>query len=261
MAEYTLGNAWQRARRRLALLEAWLDPGSIRHREALGVGEGWRCLEVGGGGGSVAAWLCGRVGTSGGVVATDVDTQFLDASRAPNLEVRRHDIVAEELPEGVFDLVHSRLVLTHLADRQRALQRMVAALKPGGRLLVEEADCVTWLADPGGDPADVALFTRGETAIRRVMSDAGADLYYGRRLLREVRDLGLAEVGGEGRVPMVHGGTPNAQELRLTATQIFGRGAATGLLSDDDRNHFLDLLERPDFVWMSFTIMAVWGTR
>ena len=261
MAEYTLDNAWQQARQRLALLEAWLDPGTVRHLEVLGVGEGWHCLEVGGGGGSVTEWLCGRVGVGGRVVATDLNTQFLDAIRAPNLEVRRHDIVAEELPPGAFDLVHSRLVLTHLADRRRALQRMVAALKPGGRLLVEEVDCVTWLPDPSGDPAAVALFVKGEAAFCRVMSDAGVDLYYGRRLFGEVRDLGLADVGAEGRVPMVHGGTPSAQELHLTATQLLGRSAAAELLSDEERSAFLRLLERPDFVWMSHMIMAVWGKR
>ena len=261
MAEYTLDNAWQQARRRLALLEAWLDPGTIRHLEALGLGEGWHCLEIGGGGGSVTEWLCGRVGTGGRVVATDINTQFLDAIRAPNLEVRRHDIVAEELPAGAFDLVHSRLVLTHLADRHRALRRMVAALKPGGRLLVEEMDCVTWLPDPSGDPAAVALFTKGTAAIDRVMSEAGVDLYYGRRLFGDVRALGLADLGAEGRVLMVHGGAPSAQELRLTAEQLFGRSTATGLLSDEERSGFLGLLERPDFVWMGQMIMAVWGRR
>src|SRR5262245_18721496 len=130
MAHYTLDNAWQQARRRLALLEAWLDPGTIRHLETPGVGEGWHCLEVGGGGGSVTEWLCRRVGLGGRVIVTDVDTQFLDAINAPNLTVRRHDIVAEELPRGEFDLVHCRLLLTHLADRHRALQHMVSALKP-----------------------------------------------------------------------------------------------------------------------------------
>ena len=32
----------------------------------------------------------------------------------PNLEVRRHDITVEDLPEGQFDLVHTRWLLHHL---------------------------------------------------------------------------------------------------------------------------------------------------
>jgi hypothetical protein len=60
---------------------------------------------------------------------------------------------------------------------------------------------------------------------------------------------------------MVHGGTPTAQAFRLTAEPLFSREAATGLLSRQERREFLALLERPDFVWMGPTIMAVWGQR
>ncbi|HLL49805.1 MAG TPA: class I SAM-dependent methyltransferase, partial [Thermomicrobiales bacterium] len=135
MTEYMLDNAWQQARQRLTGLEAWLDPGTIRHLEALGVDAGWQCWDVGSGGGSIAAWLGARVGTSGHVLATDIDTRFLDALAAPNVEVRQHNVVTEPLPEGAFDLVHARAVLEHLPQREQVLERMVAALKPGGWLL------------------------------------------------------------------------------------------------------------------------------
>lgn len=89
---YTLDNAWSQARERLVTLEALADPGSIRHLEALGVGEGWRCLEVGAGAGSIADWLCRRVGPSGFVLATDLDPSFLEDRQQPNLEVRQHNM-------------------------------------------------------------------------------------------------------------------------------------------------------------------------
>lgn len=262
MEEYTLDNTWHQARRRLALLEAWLDPGTIRHLETLGVGEGWHCLEVGGGGGSIVEWLCRRVGADGHVFATDISTRFLDALDLPNLEVRRHDIVQDDLPEGAFDLVHARLVLTHLAERDKALRRMVKALKPGGWLLVEEMDCLTWIPDPTGAPAAVALFRKGVRAIEQIMSAAGVDLHYGRRLFGEVRTHELIDLTAEGRVLIVHGGTPNAQELRLTAEQLLSRDSTSaGLLSEQERSDYLALLELPDFVWMGQMIMAVWGRR
>jgi SAM-dependent methyltransferase len=133
---YTLDNAWTQARERLGQLETVQDWGSIRHLEKLRVAQGWRCLEVGAGGGSVAAWLCQRVGSSGHVLATDIDTRFLESLDYPNLAVRRHDIVSDAIPEGAFDLVHARTVLMHLTARERALQNMIGALKPGGWLLV-----------------------------------------------------------------------------------------------------------------------------
>jgi hypothetical protein len=61
------------------------------------------------------------VGTTGPVVATDLDTRFLDRLEYSNLEVRRHDVSRETLPVTAFDLVHTRTVLTHLAERDRAL--------------------------------------------------------------------------------------------------------------------------------------------
>ena len=54
--------------------------------------------------------------------------------------MRRHDVAREAPPGDPFDLVHARLVLVHLPDRERALAAMVGALRPGGWLLVEDAD-------------------------------------------------------------------------------------------------------------------------
>src|SRR5262245_54483312 len=87
MEAYLYDNSWQRARERLDMLGEFLDPGTIRHLERLGVDKGWQCWEVGGGGGSIAAWLCRRVGGVGRVAATDIDTRFLAALNEPNLEV------------------------------------------------------------------------------------------------------------------------------------------------------------------------------
>src|SRR5438034_3794011 len=44
-------------RQRLRALSDIYDPDTIRHLEDLGVGTGWRCLEVGAGEGSIARWL------------------------------------------------------------------------------------------------------------------------------------------------------------------------------------------------------------
>jgi hypothetical protein len=39
---------------RLRLLERIFDPSTTRHLEIIGVADGWRCLEVGAGAGSMA---------------------------------------------------------------------------------------------------------------------------------------------------------------------------------------------------------------
>jgi SAM-dependent methyltransferase len=259
MAEYLLDNAWRQARERLAALEASLDPGTIRHLDALGVAAGWRCLEVAGGGGSIAAWLGHRVGPRGHVLATDLDPRFLAALAAPNLAVRRHDIVTDDLPAGRFDLVHARSLLLHLPERARALARMVAALRPGGWLLVEEQDFVSRVPDPAA--VDAALVARCERAWQQHVRGRGMDPAYGRRLYGEVRARGLVELGSEGRVQMVRGGTPEARVQRLGFTQMRDGLLGTGLVSAAELDRFLALHDEPGAVWLGPITMAVWGRR
>jgi ubiquinone/menaquinone biosynthesis C-methylase UbiE len=121
VSEYLLSNAWEREEERLADLEASWDPGTIGLLEDIGVGPGWRCLEAGAGHGSIARWLARRVGPDGRVVATDIDTRFLEGIDEPSLEVRRHDLVNDALEEESFDLVHTRLLLEHLSERDQAM--------------------------------------------------------------------------------------------------------------------------------------------
>ena len=129
---YLLDNAGKEAPERFTALSDMFDSGTIRHFESRDVGPGWHCLEVGGGGGSIASWLSHCVGATGHVVVTDIDTRFLESLKLPNLEVWRHNIVSDPLPETAFDLVHVRLVLVHIQDKEKVLEKLVAALKPGG---------------------------------------------------------------------------------------------------------------------------------
>jgi ubiquinone/menaquinone biosynthesis C-methylase UbiE len=138
MAEYVYDQTFAEERERLAGIERLWDPGTRALMERVGVGPGWRCLEVGAGGGSMVEWLAERVGPQGSVLATDVYTKFLDAMDRANLEVREHDILADELPEAEFDLAYARLVAEHLGPE--VIERMIPALKPGGVLLLEDYD-------------------------------------------------------------------------------------------------------------------------
>ncbi|HLI50686.1 MAG TPA: methyltransferase domain-containing protein [Thermomicrobiaceae bacterium] len=258
-AEYTFDNAWVQARERLALMESAFDPGSIRHLEQLGVRDGWHCLEVGAGGGSIASWLCRKVGPSGHVIATDLDTRFLERLDFPNLAVHRHDVASEPLPESAFDLVHCRLLLMHLPERERALHAMVNALKPGGWLLVEEAGEASAPPDSGFEGA--ALFNRGTSAFIEIQARAGVDWTYGRRLYGDIRAAGLHDLDGEGRVSVVAAGTLSARGQQLSLAQQRDRIVGAGLLTEEEMDRFLALFDDPGLVTIGITLMAVWGRK
>src|SRR5262249_31780484 len=71
----------------------------------------------------------------GHVVATDIDPRFLARPELAGVEVRRHDILRDLLETRHYDLIHCRALLMHLREPERALARMVAALRPGGSSL------------------------------------------------------------------------------------------------------------------------------
>jgi ubiquinone/menaquinone biosynthesis C-methylase UbiE len=63
------------------------DPATIEYLAKIGVAPGWHCLEIGAGAGSITEWLCQRVGSSGRVVATDINTCFLEELNFAHLEI------------------------------------------------------------------------------------------------------------------------------------------------------------------------------
>ena len=258
MNKYALDNAWIKARQRLRGLEQLLDAGTIRHLEALGVGEGWHCLEVGAGGGSIAEWLCQRVGQNGYVVATDLDTRFLEALTMPNLDVRRHDIVSDDLPQCRFDLVLSRLVLEHVQEREKALRRMLSALKPGGWLVCEGTDNISVALVSPTDTPNNELFMKVEQGKDRVMAAQG-HVYCGRHLYGFLCALGLIEVHAEGRVPLLHAGTVDYK--RLTVEQLRNEIVNAHFATETEIEAYLALLDSPNFVAQGWIAMTAWGRR
>jgi SAM-dependent methyltransferase len=263
MSDYVFDNAQRGMRDRLAQVEATFDPNTIAQLEARGVAPGWRCLEVGGGGGSIAAWLARRVAPTGTVLATDLDTRFLDALDLPGLSIRRHDITIEPLPEGAFDLVHARAVLHHLAAPETALARLVVALAPGGWLVVADPDWVSFAPDPALNPVDAALLERLVAAHYALVQARGVDPFYGRRLYRQLLRLGLADVGAAGSVPLVRGGSAIANLFRTTVMADHHQAdlLAGGLVDAADLAAGTALLDDPAVVVMGPSMVTAWGRR
>jgi SAM-dependent methyltransferase len=255
---YLLDNAAPQAADRLRALAALYDAGSIRHLEDCGVATGWRCLEVGGGAGSIARWLADRVAPCGHVVATDIDTRHLEALGDRRIDVRHHDVL-EPLPEGPFDLIHARLVLNALPDRDAVLQRMVAALAVGGWLLLEEFDSDSAPPDPDLDSGETYLTTH--RALARYMADRGFDRRYGRRLFRQFRACALTEVTAEARMFMCAGGSPGAVLIKANLEQLRGVLIDGGYVTSSQFADDIAALDRADFVMPSSILWSVRGRR
>lgn len=254
MAEYVYDQTFADERARLAGIEALWNEGTVALLDRLGVGPGWRCLEVGAGGGAMVEELSRRVGADGSVLATDVYTKFLDALELPNVEVREHDILKDDLPQGEFDLVYARLVVEHLGTE--ALARMVPALKPGGILLLEDYD----FEGASGYPED-ERFLRVTDALVGFMTQAGFDPNFGRRLIGEMTAAGIEGVEAEGRVRVFRGGEPNTAFYRLTLNSLRTALEESGAVDPGDVEASLEGLDDPGRTFLSPTMIAAWGKK
>ena len=257
MSPYLFGHDWEQERRRLDLLEQVYDHGTRALLERFPLPAGGQCLEVGAGAGSIARWLCDRVGPDGRVVATDLDTGFLEKLTEKNLEVRRHDIVADDLEEGAFDLVHSRLVLEHIPGRDRALLRLVAALRPGGWLVLEDFD---WLR-PSAAPNCVGgeLMDRAHDGARQLLAAAGYREDYGVALPGEMRSAGLVDIGAEGRAAVGVPGSPATAWWQLTMTRWCAGLIELGCVTEAEADEVLALFDDDGVVFRLPTLVTVWG--
>lgn|SRR5215469_3208958 len=256
---YLLDNSSGETPRRFAALSELFDPGTIRHLEKCGVIRGWQCLEVGGGGGSIATWLAHRVGPTGHVVTTDVDPRFLETLQHSNIEVRCHNIASDPLPEGAFDLVHARLVLLHIPQREQALERMISALKPAGWLVIEEYDSASMPSDPAVSPGEALL--RTHLAMMRLFDDAGVNRRYGRLLFARLRAHGLTNVGAEARVFMFDRNSAGTAMLRANYEQLRDAMVDANYITPRQFEEDLAGLDDPDFMMPSGILWSTWGRR
>ena len=255
MAKYTLAQDGDPVteRQRLALLQTCFDPWTIAGLQRLGVASGWRCLDVGAGGGSIALWLADRVGPHGSVTAVDLDLTLLEPLAGPTLSVRRIDVRQEELPQN-NDLVHSRLMLEHLPECEIVFQRMIRALRPGGWLVVTDSDFRTVrLSD------SIPSFDRVAAAFAPAMQAVGWNSHLGPSLAQMFEQAGLVDVSADSWQTYERGGA-HAVLLASTYRRLREPLIAHGIRAadiDDAANH----MSAPHVGYFSPTIWTARGRR
>jgi len=258
--EYLLSNSAAAAGVRFAALSELFDRWTLEHLDRLGLAQGWRCWEVGAGGPDIAAALAARVGASGRVVATDIDISWAGGVAGGPLEVLRHDVVTETPPGQDFDLIHARLVLVHLPDRDRVIRRLVEALRPGGWLVIEDADPLLQpMACPDVVGADEILANRLRDGFRALMAERGVDLGFGRKLPRLLRAAGLDAVTAEAFLPL--GGAALARLDAATTSMLAEPLVAAGLASETEIAAHFAALESGELSLTTAPLITCWGRK
>jgi SAM-dependent methyltransferase len=230
--------------------------------DRIGVGPGWRCLDLGCGPGGITALLAERVGATGRVVGLDADAVFLEHARkrSPRAEFVPGDAYATGLPGGSFDLVHMRFVASTAGGAETLLREAKRLARPGGTVALQEPDVTTLNCHPP-HPA----WERLKAALIAAFAAVGADVHLGQRLFALVRHAGFDDVqyrpfliGVRSTDPMVDYLPATAESLRAT---ILGRGIMAEAELDRALAECRAHLARPDTVFTMYTVAQVWGRK
>jgi ubiquinone/menaquinone biosynthesis C-methylase UbiE len=253
---YVLDQAWHAERDRLESLTSLYDERTLELCERLGLGAGWDCLDAGAGTGSLALRLLERVAPNGTVAALDADTRFLRAIEANNFVVLDADLTTAALPVDRYDLVHSRLVLEHLPRRDEALAKLVAAVRPGGWLLIEDFD---WSTAMVIDPPDLT-YDRVARACLQLFTANGYDPYYGRTLPRRLQEAGLSDVGTHAASVQVQADVEaGLPQWELLVQQLTPALREHGLVDERDLVRFRELCHDGTTVCFAPLMVSTWG--
>ena len=245
---------------RLQAIEAVFDPATKRRITSVGIAPGWRCLEVGPGAGSMLQWLANTVGTDGWVTGVEVNPRFLPQRSGSNWNIIEGDIRGVDLGDTQFDLIHARYVLIHISDHETALERLLAHLKPGGWILLEEPDFSA--SRPIYGPDNLCQSVKNvNRAIKTMFTQLGMDYAIGLRLPHQLQQHGFENLKVENDTPLVKGNTGVANVMKMSARQLREKYLATGDANDTDIDaycHFADDVNCWGIYYATIGVIAQW---
>jgi SAM-dependent methyltransferase len=241
---------------RLGLISTLFDQASHRVLASVGVAQGWCCLDVGAGAGSIARWLAATV-KPGEVTAIDLDTKFLERERSTNLRVVQTDAFNPNFaPGAIFDLVHTRFVLMHLPRRDELLDRLATWVRPGGWLVTEEAIDISY------DSTSRPYFRRTMEAFWTVLrGSVGTDIKWARSFPTPLLDRGFTDVGLAVEQPVLRGGGLFAEFFKLSLAPLKDEVVRADLVTSHDLARFYADLDDPTVWDLSASMISAWGRR
>ncbi|WP_405594199.1 class I SAM-dependent methyltransferase [Streptomyces sp. NBC_01092] len=229
------------------------DDMTIARLRALGVGPGWRCLDVGAGTGAVSRRLLDEAGVES-VLAVDRDVRFLTGR--PGLDVLEADITAPDFVRGRFRLVHARFVLMHLPERDRLIAALAELVAPGGVLVLSDAVDLTSDRTPG------TPYTTVMRAMWQGLRDTiGTDVTWVPSYPHLLRGVGLVSVAAEIHVPPLLPGSPISRFWADTWERSRAAMIATGLVDGAAVDAAIRYLNSDECAALSAGMLTAWGWK
>jgi SAM-dependent methyltransferase len=204
--------------------------------DRIGVQSGSNVADIGCGPLGILHLLSERVGPHGRVVGLEREPRFAARARAEiarrgltNVSIVEGDALATPLKKQSFDLVHERLVMINVSARETLLAEMQSLLRPGGTVVLEEVDNVSWLCQPAHPSWDAIL-----RAFHAVFQADGGDPFVGRRLPELLRTAGVQDIQVAMSVDLALPGEYPRKHLVSLLDSVRDRVLSMGLLRDEE---------------------------
>jgi ubiquinone/menaquinone biosynthesis C-methylase UbiE len=198
-------------------------------------GRGKDVLECGCGTGLLLERFAGFARRAAGI---DLSPRMLDQARARGLDVREGSVVELPFKDDEFDVTCSFKVLAHVPDIGRALAEMVRVTKPGGHVLAEFYNPLSFraLAKRVGPAGKISKFTTEDAVYTRF--DAPW-------VIPRLVPPGARLVGAHGvrivtpaaavmRIPMLRAVLPRVERLLAPTRASFFAGFYVAILRKND---------------------------
>lgn len=271
--DYSLGADEAERRRLIAQCERF-RPEAERLFDRIGVGPGWRALDMGCGPLGVLDVLAGRVtessgvaplvGCTGRVVGVDREPTFLSMADHTLRErgVGRVGLVEADathtgLPTASFDLVHERLLLVNVPSPPDVVTEMARLARPGGYVAAQDVDWISWTCIPQHPDWD-----RLTTVAAAAWS---GDVRTGRRLPALLRAAGLVDVEVDAHARVFRPGDPEHRLLlrfaEIHREAILTTGALPPVELDGCLRRLGAHLDDPDSFTLYATLVQAWGRK
>src|SRR5215831_20193491 len=158
---------------------------------------------------------------TGHVVATDVKPGHVPDH--PRIETIRHDITSDPWPEPEFDLIHARLLLMHLADREALAVGLASHLRPGGALVLTDWYCGCAAEGVVKSPVDeytARICQQYHVGVHALSDQTGMDMAWASHTADVLSAAGYQDVTVKDYQAPGHGGTPTARLARLHSIML-----------------------------------------
>lgn len=254
---YPLDNHSQHSPMHHQGLAAMLDVFTLRRISYQVQLTGAKVLEVGAGAGSMAYQMATMAGPEGSVTALDLKPGHVEHDQ---LHWLQHDLrSAEPIPGGPYDVIHARLVLGHLPERELVLSRLIHAGAPGTLILVEDWHPVRSHATISAPTIEARrLYDRYAQAAGRCFDERGTDSTWARRMHCVFLQHGLADVDTDIHGTYWTGGSSEAKHAIGVAQQLRDEVQSHGL-TGQDVDEVLELLANPELVVHSHLLYSTLG--